>query len=59
MHWSHEKFIISWYRTMINAFLGIIQHLLTIVTIGWITKHMTFWYLIKCAKKDLKDKLKE
>lgn len=51
---SHKSFWISWWRTMVDASLHIIEGLLTVITLGWLTFHMDFWYMKKCTKKDLR-----
>lgn len=56
---SHKSFWISWKRTMIDASLHVIEGLLTLLTLGWLTYNMDFWYMRKCAKKDLRSRIKK
>lgn len=44
---------------MVNAILHITQGLISLLTLGIVTKELILGYTIRCAKADLKERIKQ
>jgi len=53
MYRSHPNLIVCWWRTMVNGFIYLIQGLLIICTLGYVTVNWDMKYTSYCAKKDI------